>query len=81
MSSSEITCIVSGDRGQRETGWFGSVSTSSGGNIMLITLFAKLKASNQFYKDSQTTLRNNYSAHVYLKQLTMWCLNESNLTV
>jgi len=32
-SGSEIMCIVSGDRRRRETGWFESVSTPSGGNI------------------------------------------------
>jgi len=35
------------------------VSTSSGGNANAVSLFGKLKALNQFYKDSPTTLYNN----------------------
>ena len=67
--------VVSGDWRWRGTGWFGHGCTSSGGNVMLITLFAKLKPSNKFYKiHRQTTLHNNLlCAHVlevFWKMLT-----------
>ena len=67
--------VVGGDWRWRGTGWFGHGCTSSGGNVMLITLFAKLKPSNQFYKiHRQTTLHNNLlCAHVlevFWKMLT-----------
>ena len=78
-------CVVSGDRRQRETGWFGLASTSSGGYEKLITPFSNLTAyfklvSRKIYRLLYAKI---YSVHpcvieIFQKMLTTGHLYESN---
>ena len=68
-SGNKITCIVSGDRKQMDTGWFGSVSTPSGEKIILIAPFAKQMAyfKSVLQKIHGLLYTTIYSVHVLIE--------------